>query len=45
MMSKSILMLVGDYAEDYKSMVPFQALHMVSIPWTLRTRERNRANT
>jgi protease I len=27
--SKSILMLVGDYAEDYETMVPFQALRMV----------------
>ncbi|HBQ2997250.1 TPA: protease, partial [Klebsiella pneumoniae] len=25
-MSKKILMLVGDYAEDYETMVPFQAL-------------------
>src|SRR5205809_1539913 len=25
-MSKQILMLVGDYAEDYEVMVPFQAL-------------------
>ncbi len=29
MASKSILMLVGDYAEDYETMVPFQALQMV----------------
>ena len=28
-MSKRILMLVGDYAEDYETMVPFQALQMV----------------
>jgi protease I len=28
-MSKKILMLVGDYAEDYETMVPFQALIMV----------------
>jgi len=28
-MSKRILMLVGDYAEDYETMVPFQALLMV----------------
>jgi protease I len=28
-MSKTILMLVGDYAEDYETMVPFQALQMV----------------
>jgi protease I len=28
-MGKSILMLVGDYAEDYETMVPFQALKMV----------------
>jgi protease I len=26
---KSILMLVGDYAEDYETMVPFQALQMI----------------
>jgi protease I len=28
-MSKKIMMLVGDYAEDYETMVPFQALQMV----------------
>src|SRR5271156_4606026 len=28
-MNKSILMLVGDYVEDYETMVPFQALQMV----------------
>lgn len=28
-MSKKILMLVGDYVEDYEAMVPFQALQMV----------------
>jgi len=27
-MSKKILMLVGDYVEDYEVMVPFQALLM-----------------
>jgi protease I len=29
MSRKSILMLVGDYVEDYEAMVPFQALSMV----------------
>lgn len=29
MPAKKILMLVGDYAEDYETMVPFQALQMV----------------
>jgi protease I len=29
MAGKSILMLVGDYVEDYEAMVPFQALLMV----------------
>ncbi len=29
MAAKTILMLVGDYAEDYETMVPFQALQMV----------------
>src|SRR5712675_787110 len=29
MAKKSILMLVGDYVEDYEVMVPFQALLMV----------------
>lgn len=29
MAAKSILMLVGDYVEDYEAMVPFQALLMV----------------
>src|SRR5881409_3921633 len=28
-MSKKILMLIGDYVEDYEAMVPFQALLMV----------------
>jgi protease I len=28
-MAKKILMLVGDYSEDYETMVPFQALQMV----------------
>lgn len=28
-MAKKILMLVGDYGEDYETMVPFQALTMV----------------
>jgi protease I len=30
MAAKKILMLVGDYVEDYEVMVPFQALQMVS---------------
>ena len=30
-MSKKLLMLVGDYAEDYETMVPFQALQMVGL--------------
>ena len=29
MVSKRILMIVGDYAEDYEVMVPFQALQML----------------
>ena len=29
MKSKKLLMLVGDYVEDYEAMVPFQALQMV----------------
>jgi protease I len=29
MAAKKILMMVGDYAEDYETMVPFQALQMV----------------
>src|SRR5512142_3171782 len=29
MSEKRILMLVGDYVEDYEAMVPFQALRMV----------------
>ena len=28
-MSKTLLMLVGDYAEDYETMVPFQTLQAV----------------
>ncbi|MFT0753461.1 DJ-1/PfpI family protein [Synechococcus sp. RC10A2] len=30
-MARKILMLVGDYAEDYEVMVPFQALQMVGF--------------
>jgi len=29
MIAKKILMLIGDYVEDYEVMVPFQALQMV----------------
>ena len=29
MAAKKILMIVGDYVEDYEAMVPLQALHMV----------------
>src|SRR6185437_13805548 len=29
MAAKKILMLVGDFVEDYEAMVPFQALQMV----------------
>ncbi len=29
MTAKKILMLVGDFVEDYEVMVPFQALQMV----------------
>ena len=29
MAAKRILMIVGDFVEDYEVMVPFQALHMV----------------
>jgi len=32
MSAKRILMLVGDYVEDYEVMVPFQALQMVGHP-------------
>ena len=31
---KKILMLVGDYVEDYEVMVPFQALLMVGLQFT-----------
>lgn len=29
MLGKKLLMLVGDFSEDYEVMVPFQALQMV----------------
>ena len=35
MAAKKILMLVGDYVEDYEVMVPFQALQMVGHRSTL----------
>ena len=31
MAAKNILMLVGDFGEDYEIMVPFQALQMVGF--------------
>jgi len=31
MKAKKVLMLAGDFAEDYETMVPFQALEMVGI--------------
>jgi protease I len=30
-MTKKILMIVGDFAEDYETMVPFQALQMIGL--------------
>ncbi len=38
MAAKSILMLVGDYAEDYETMVPFQTLLLPGV----RTRGHRR---
>ena len=35
-MSKKILMLVGDFVEDYEVMVPFQALLMVGYTVQIR---------
>ena len=32
-MGKKILMLVGDYVEDYEAMVPFQILLMAGHDW------------
>ena len=34
--AKKILMIVGDYVEDYEVMVPFQALQMVGHTSTCR---------
>ena len=31
-MTKKVLMLCGDYTEDYETMVPFQALSMLGVP-------------
>lgn len=36
MAAKKILMIVGDYVEDYEIMVPFQALLMVGAYGTCR---------
>lgn len=30
-MSKKVLLLVGDYVEDYEAMVPFQAMLSVGL--------------
>ena len=30
-MAKKVLLLVGDYVEDYEAMVPFQAMGAVGI--------------
>jgi hypothetical protein len=35
MAAKKLLMLVGDYVEDYEVMVPFQALFMVGQRFTI----------
>jgi hypothetical protein len=46
MAAKKILMLVGDYVEDYEVMVPFQALFMVGRivqpEWSSSTNPRMR---
>jgi putative intracellular protease/amidase len=42
MAAKKILMLVGDYVEDYEAMVPFQMLTMVGH--TVRTHSHNSQN-
>jgi hypothetical protein len=46
MAAKKILMLVGDYVEDYEVMVPFQALimvgHSVQPEWSSSTNARMR---
>ena len=39
-MAKKILMLCGDFTEDYETMVPFQALSMPAIRLMLSARIR-----
>ena len=43
-MSKTLLMLVGDYAEDYETMVPFQTLQAVGYAVHAVCRARRLAN-
>ena len=44
MKSAKILVLAGDFVEDYEIMVPFQALQMVGHKWMLCVRAKRRAN-
>jgi len=41
---KKILMIVGDYVEDYEVMVPFQALQMVGHTVHTVCPEKKKAN-
>ncbi|SIS39940.1 hypothetical protein SAMN05421760_10146 [Neptunomonas antarctica] len=38
MNNKKILMITGDFTEDYETMVPFQTLMAVGIWWMLSAR-------
>lgn len=44
-MSKKILMLVGDYVEDYEAMVPFQAMLSVGLHVDTVAPDRNAGDT
>ncbi|UCS92793.1 DJ-1/PfpI family protein [Echinicola marina] len=44
-MTKKILMLVGDYVEDYEAMVPFQAMLSVGLEVDTIGPERNQGET
>ena len=42
-MTKKVLMLCGDYTEDYETMVPFQALSMLGYQVDAVCPDRSRA--
>ena len=42
---KKVLMIAGDFTEDYEVMVPYQALLMQGLLWMLYARKRKKGIT